>query len=86
MVPAANHHVRAPFRLRRHEKAESKSLARENRRIVFRALTNARIIAMAIREFAIGCRDARDVLAAHNVNSLNDISTRNHEKDLPVFE
>lgn len=64
MVLAASHHVRAPFRLCRHEKAESKSLARENRRVVFRALTNARIIAMATREFAIGRHGPRDVSAA----------------------
>ena len=64
MVLAASHHVQTPFRLYRHEKAESKSLTRENRRVVFRALTNARIIAMVTREFAIGRYVSRDVLAA----------------------
>lgn len=53
MVPEASHHVRAPFRAPPSRRIKSKSSAREkNRRVVFRALVNARIIAMATREFA----------------------------------
>lgn len=67
------------FGLHRHEKAESKLLARENRRVVFRALTNARIIAMATREFAIGPRFTMSIL-----HSSNDVSARNHEKSVQL--